>query len=1230
MAKNDPFLTVDNFRGGLNTQDHPMKARPNELVDVMNINPFSGSLEKRLGRTDYNAVDLPANGISLEEFDTDDGTERLLAQTNETALHTAGNTQTRSLLQESTGDGVFAEIPWYNAGTATATNGSTTVTGATTFFTANLRTASEYWIRFPNDATDTNWYTIASVSGATGIVLNRNFAGTGGGGLTYEIAKPLSANVEINTLRGAEGKAQGYKNNFWFTQAGIAPRRYDGTHMHDWGKLAPVGTVVSVNAGAGNVAVGLRRLRAIYNYGASAASPYGLGSSAPNPVVQTNLTPDLREWTLSVGRGPQACTTVDFYAQLVTAAVTDSYFFVGSVSNTASLIEVSFNLTEAQLGAVTTTLEFDNGNVDEGNAFPPNITFCHLLGNRMFAIDPDNRDLLVISKPGEPGSMPIGNAIQVQPEDGEIPNGLTESYGKLVILKDKSQAYFLTENSPLGGVESIPTSHGCVSAKSICRWGSWIIYETRNAVVGGSFRGMRVLSRRIRKSLTQVKQAVIRYLRFTATTSGEFSSGAALTNITVNADGFLELTSLTIVETTDADFNAGTFSSVIRTSALGPTGARYVLEGVSNGIAPAQRTDQSGSMLRDMCRSTVDGTVSIATTGGVGPGFNPVFVNDGNDVTGFQSSTMIADSGGSPSDDSTTVTVQLSRSYNINRIRIRWAVRGTAGNFTANVRVRFQRRDLGGVWADIDASRTRNLTEPADSTLFPFTEIFDFNGFVMQGVRVIFDNLTNTQHPGDDPELVGFVYAIECFEAGFLSGGVFTSQVLDGAVAAIGYGNVDVTFSNLHYEADTVAPLATSGRGVAAVLTMEVRTGDNGTVDGTWGAFTPQPFGSVFAGVNAALVFGRFVQYRFTFTSTGGSSQDDRGSAGVRVDDVTFNHFREGTFEGAIIDMVSAPTRYGQFLSNEALNGGAIQGAFRSGPVGTPDGTWNAYIEYDSGEYMTNGLNRFGRVRFVMTPATVPTASGTSPRVFSYTVEWFQGTSPASAYPSVARVFEDVYHLAVESEQGTFNDLVYVSDLSLLNDPHAMQQAGGLPWTRYDWTLNGMAVSGNRFYGLDANAAKAYYLLDGYNDSGTAITAYAKTAVYLNSAELKRFRRFYLMADAMRAGGSGADVSLFVSSSVVILNTNLEDLNKNETFRSDRITPTAQLVGEWKSPKLAGWTGAIEIPANLSQVQGDYKISGRGNFFQVMFWHNRQNVEPVIIHGFTITYRQRRKLPAAI
>ena len=169
MAARDPVASLEDFSGGLNDDVSPLNIGDNQVSDVLNMDfDDKKAFTKRLGFTGYNPAALQGQPISGIEFDRSNGDRWFVVQLNETAKDVGATTQDRSVMWYTTGNGIFVPMAWFDAGTATFTNGSATVTLTGTGVTnaeQNMPTATEFWIRSNADATDTSWYTVASVSG---------------------------------------------------------------------------------------------------------------------------------------------------------------------------------------------------------------------------------------------------------------------------------------------------------------------------------------------------------------------------------------------------------------------------------------------------------------------------------------------------------------------------------------------------------------------------------------------------------------------------------------------------------------------------------------------------------------------------------------------------------------------------------------------------------------------------------------------------------------------------------------------------------------------------------------------------------------------------------------------------------------------------------------------------------------------------------------------------------
>lgn len=85
-------------------------------------------------------------------------------------------------------------MPWYSAGTVTVTNGSITVTGSGTEFSANVRVGDAF--RGP----DGGWYEVTNVASATVLSINPAYEGANAAGAAYRIA-PLQGYVKESADR---------------------------------------------------------------------------------------------------------------------------------------------------------------------------------------------------------------------------------------------------------------------------------------------------------------------------------------------------------------------------------------------------------------------------------------------------------------------------------------------------------------------------------------------------------------------------------------------------------------------------------------------------------------------------------------------------------------------------------------------------------------------------------------------------------------------------------------------------------------------------------------------------------------------------------------------------------------------------------------------------------------------------------------------------------------------
>ena len=77
-------------------------------------------------------------------------------------------------------------------GTVSVTNGSATVTGSGTLFSANVAAGDLFTI-----VGDNAWYEVASVSSNTSLTLSANYAGTTGSGKSYAISRDFTTRLEL-------------------------------------------------------------------------------------------------------------------------------------------------------------------------------------------------------------------------------------------------------------------------------------------------------------------------------------------------------------------------------------------------------------------------------------------------------------------------------------------------------------------------------------------------------------------------------------------------------------------------------------------------------------------------------------------------------------------------------------------------------------------------------------------------------------------------------------------------------------------------------------------------------------------------------------------------------------------------------------------------------------------------------------------------------------------------
>lgn len=80
----------------------------------------------------------------------------------------------------------------YKTGTVSVSNGSATVTGSGTLFSANVAAGDLFTI-----VGDNAWYEVASVASNTSLTLSANYAGTTGSGYSYAISRDFTTRLEL-------------------------------------------------------------------------------------------------------------------------------------------------------------------------------------------------------------------------------------------------------------------------------------------------------------------------------------------------------------------------------------------------------------------------------------------------------------------------------------------------------------------------------------------------------------------------------------------------------------------------------------------------------------------------------------------------------------------------------------------------------------------------------------------------------------------------------------------------------------------------------------------------------------------------------------------------------------------------------------------------------------------------------------------------------------------------
>lgn len=1243
VQRRDQVASIADFSGGLNNDVSPLNIRDNQVSEVLNMDfDDTGAITKRLGFTAYNAVALPGQPISGNELDQSNGNNLEILQVNETAKDVGAGTEARSVLWYTDGNGVFQPCPWFDTGTATFTNGSPTVTLAATGTTnaaQNMALATSFWIRSDGDATDTAWYTVASVAGNV-LTLDRNFEGTGGAGASYEIVQPF--------VSGLECYYEQYKDSLLVFQSGSRPQRFDGTNCHFLENINPATDPTYADGGVGNVPAGGHHIIIVYDYGKWGTSVESTGST--HTVTGASETVDAS----SIPTGPQAVVNVRFYATLAGGTANDPHYLVGSVVNGIASDADIYNITDAALVNLN-LFQLDLGATDKGWTAPVNGSIAKIMNERLFLVDSaNNPSKISISKPFFPGAHPTANTIDVSTEDGQIINGLTESFGRLVILKDILHQYYLTRNSPLADVEKIPTDLGCRSHKSIALWRQWFIYMSSRGVALGTYQGSQLISRDITDDITGLKQALQRFGYFFATTQTELNTGATHTNTSVSTDGDIQIDVQTEVDTVEADFDAGTH---LNTDAGVEDRDSNVQDGVTLDVFSTARFFEY--KLRNFCRLPADG----GDRGLIGS-FEHSTVTPERGADGSLGTNWVSASATPSTNDPYTFGVTLlNPGRKIKRVEcILQAV--TTGNFNREITAVLEVR-ISGVWTEIDtlagfgSTRADNIISGnggrAQVQVRRFGNFIvgvdthmagDFDPVLVTGARVRF-----ATYIGLASENIQFrVSEIRCYEPMFGlarladANNVFISQEFDlGANPSI--GTVAVTANTLFYgDNDTYAnpadygglltAMTTGNGGTAAALAgataqFDIYVRSTSTSGSGYTAWVLQPNNGIFA-----AAFQQFVQYRIIF---GNAAPDNkaRGSCASLIQDVTIRYFPRGTYESFTIDTSQTPIRFGRILYDSILNGGSVQARVESRAA---DSGWGTFTNHDSGDLITVTPQRFVRVQFQLDGAPAPaSAIDLSPLVSSFRIEWFSSSAFSAALPLAGKVHNDRYYLSGERPQATANDRVYMVDL------RPIERGQQAPWTKYDWAINGFLISGNIFHGIPSDTAVMRNLLNGYDDAGVAIQAFAFTKPILNGPGIKIFKKSYLEAD--RANGSVnnnvtyipiGDFTGFVGTPNNRITVDLNsELPIDGAYSGTEISGDLTLVaGGGVNVKIKtgpmGYTegfGYRQISVGFSR---DARLSNRGHYIFFKIFNNLLNNKLIKVHRIDVTYQPKNLRGASV
>ncbi len=1204
MARNDPSITLKDWRGGINTALDPVNIRDNQFPEGLNVDPWDGDLVKRLGMNRYGDL-MDSFGYGLDPFIQANGTKRLITQMTQFAT-TSGSAQRRSLLFEDLGTGPKTVLRWYAAGTATFTAGSAAVTGLNTFWKGNLASPTEFWIRRPGDATDAGWYLISAVASDGALTMDTIFAGTGGAG-PYEIVKPFLADQACFSPGVS-------KDNFFVCQIGSQPQRYDGDFVHRWGNTKPTTAPTVTDDGAGNVDQGVHRILYVYFYGT-------FSRSEPGPSVAHNTNPPLGARKLKVTplRGPQEAEEIWVYAQKAGVDETEPYYFVDSVENDAAVLDVTYNVADTDLDD-SNVLEEDLGQKDQGFTAPLSIKMAMFDANRCFAVDADS-GALIISRPDLPTVFPQGNTKPIQPDDGEQIGGLAVNSGRVIILKDISRQYYLTEPGPSAGVQRIDTPYGCVAPKTVDYHGAYFLFLSSEGLCLGTVRGSHMISKDIRPSIEGTKQSITRFGHIRRTSRTELEDGATLSNCEVTDDG-------QVVLTEQGPFlydDNGSWSqaeSFVNCGLGGQAPAGEYPEGRElDKVYLFQVTDQSLSQQRDLLRNDVVGIVPAAA--GWSSRSNAIDVNANTRATHVLVINPL-NGPASVEDESTYLEAQMNTdTWKVNKWFAKLGVDistsdGRQSIVTITVTVQAHK---GGVWTTVKSHVIGGIDEN-NQDFVSFNLSGTFNTADVDALRVKFHAFLDSQEGAHQTDISCYIYTLSLFEAAFLPEGTVLTEVFDSGVNEPSYGPVDLTYSienNTGLFSHSTSPL-----GIAPTVEMSVRTGPAGSpnpdTDPGWSGWVTQPNHSNFQAVLAATSkFGRYSQIALTLKRPTGGTAAQNGSVTPVLESLSLAYMLDAEYETEAMNPGGTPTNWDRVFLDYLPGGGSIVSKTRTGDTDPPDGSWSVYATFENGQQVPSPEAARIQLHVDLIPGKTPSTARPAPSLQQFEIRFYMSLTAASAFPAVGKIYKGKYYLAMERYQSDHNDRVFVCDLE------AIDQERPLPWTIYDWKMNGLAVMAGSFYGAHSQQAKIVQLLVGTEDDGVAIDFYAWLKPALFDAHMKKFLRAWIMGNAVKSTSAPVtlndEITVMFNRDPTMATTTLRKLAMNQKLSGQT------MIGDGSTgqrQRMTAVSGALAIQHSFSAARMDHRLVGHGPYLQVGIMNNLRNKARLSITGVQIQYSSRK------